>query len=105
MTRSFSSLEAKQTWLRERQAASLPVEPPQTGEAPIWAQRHYSVAEVARMWNLSTDAVRRLFERELGVLMIGDVEGRAGKRRYVTLRIPESVLERVHRKLSRVSAG
>lgn len=70
-------------------------------ETPAFAQRHYSVAEVAKMWSLSPDLVRRLFEREPGVLVIGDAEGRAGKRRYTTLRIPQAVLERVHRRLAR----
>jgi hypothetical protein len=55
-------------------------------------ERHYSVSEVARLWSLSRDSVRRIFRREPGVLVIGD--------RYVTLRIPESVLERVHRRLT-----
>ena len=55
-------------------------------------ERHYSVTEVAKLWALSRDSVRRLFRREPGVLVMGD--------RYVTLRIPESVLERVHRRLS-----
>jgi hypothetical protein len=65
---------------------SLPSLPVPHGE------RHYSVSEVATLWRLSRDSVRRIFRREPGVLVIGD--------RYVTLRIPESVLERVHRKLS-----
>jgi hypothetical protein len=66
-----------------------------------FAVRHYTVAEIAKLWNLSDDAVRKLFELEPGVLVIG--EERSGrKRRYVTLRIPEDVAERVHRRLARV---
>jgi hypothetical protein len=61
-------------------------------------ERHYAVAEIAAMWNLSTDKVRDLFEEEPGVLVIGRRNHR--KRRYVTLRIPESVAERVHSRLS-----
>lgn len=61
-------------------------------------ERHFAPAEVAEMWNLSPDVVRKLFEREPGVLVIGDPVPR-GKRRYTTLRIPESVAERVHRRL------
>jgi hypothetical protein len=61
-------------------------------------ERHYAVAEIAAMWNLSTDKVRHLFEEEPGVLVIGRRNPR--KRRYVTLRIPESVAERVHSRLS-----
>lgn len=58
--------------------------------------RHFSVAEVAALWNLSQDAVRDIFRHEDGVLAIGSVRAR-GKRQYLTLRIPASVLERVHR--------
>ena len=62
-------------------------------------ERHYTVAEIAKLWSLRADVVRRLFEREPGVLVIGDDAPR-GKRRYATLRIPQSVAERVHRRLS-----
>jgi hypothetical protein len=62
-------------------------------------ERHYSVAEVAVLWNLSQDTVRRLFLNEPGVLILGDLNPRRS-RRYVTLRIPEHVLERVHRHYS-----
>jgi hypothetical protein len=48
------------------------------------------------MWNLGVDAVRKLFRNEPGVLALGSVK-RRGKRPYVTLRIPQSVLERVYR--------
>ncbi len=48
------------------------------------------------MWNLSRDVVRKIFEREPGVLVIGN-DGSRSKRGYHTLRIPESVMERVHR--------
>jgi MerR HTH family regulatory protein len=58
----------------------------------------YSVAEVAALWNLSTDSIRRLFAEEPGVITLGDGAARRGKRKRVTLRIPKSVLERVHRK-------
>jgi predicted transcriptional regulator len=67
------------------------------------AERHYTVTEIAKMWNLSTDAVRRLFEKEPGVLVLGHSQGRVHKRRYATLRIPESVAERVHRRNSLLS--
>ncbi len=50
------------------------------------------------MWNLGEDAIRRLFEKEPGVVVLSN--SRRGKRRYRTLRIPESVAQRVHRRLS-----
>jgi hypothetical protein len=92
---STVTLEQKQRWMRERT-------PRACGVAPAYAtsptERHYTVTEVAEMWTLSDDAVRKMFEREAGVLVIGGVGGRA--RRYRTLRIPASVLERVHRRLT-----
>jgi hypothetical protein len=68
-------------------------------ETSVHIERHYAVTEIAEMWNLSADKVRELFENEPGVLVIGERSPRH-KRRYVTLRIPQSVLERVHRRLS-----
>jgi AraC-like DNA-binding protein len=63
------------------------------------AERHYSVIEVAEMWNLSPDTIREIFEKEAGVLVIGDPNPRY-KRRYRTLRIPQSVVARVHMRFS-----
>ena len=63
------------------------------------AEPHYKVAEVAELWRVSRDTVRRLFENEPGVLVLGELRPR-NKRRYITIRIPESVLARVRRKLS-----
>ena len=65
---------------------------------PEAMERHYSAEEIAEAWNLSRDTVRRIFEREPGVLI---VENRPlyGKRRYRTFRIPASVVERVHRRM------
>lgn len=65
-------------------------------------ERHYSPAEIAELWNLSTEEVRRIFRDEPGVLVIGSSKPRYGRRRYMTLRIPEDVLERVHRRLTNV---
>jgi hypothetical protein len=68
-------------------------------ENVVPAERHYAVIEVAEMWNLSADKVRELFEQEPGVLVIGDRNPRH-KRRYLTLRIPQTVLQRVHNHLA-----
>jgi hypothetical protein len=74
-----------------------------TGQAsPAWSARHYSVAEIASFWNLSDEAVRGIFQNEPDVLVLGDPKPRGRKRRYTTLRIPEFVVERVHRRLSKV---
>jgi hypothetical protein len=63
------------------------------------AERHYAVIEIAEIWNLSPDKVREIFEHEPGVLVIGDRNPRH-KRRYLTLRIPQTVLLRVHSRLA-----
>ncbi len=79
----------------------------QTGDtpaarAPDFAVRHYSPADIAQLWNLSVDSVRKLFENEPGVFVLGNRQPRRGKRSYTTMRIPEHVLDRVHRRLSNV---
>ncbi|MBI3695336.1 MAG: hypothetical protein HY238_10940 [Acidobacteria bacterium] len=95
MPRAGANLEQKQRWMREqhgeRSVQSL---------SPIVSvtERHYTVAEIASMWNLAPDTVRRIFEREPGVLMLGETNGGKGKRRYTTIRIPESVAQRVYRR-------
>jgi hypothetical protein len=72
-------------------------------ETSVHIERHYAVAEIAELWNLSADKVRELFENEPGVLVIGERSPRH-KRRYITLRIPQKVLERVHHRLSSKSS-
>ena len=62
-------------------------------------QRHFSVAEVAALWNLSEDAIRKLFKNEPGVVVFGTAT-RGSRRRYTTVRIPESVLQRVYKQHS-----
>jgi hypothetical protein len=61
-------------------------------------ERHYSVAELGKLWNLSEKTIRRMFENEPGVLRWGKSEARV-RRGYITLRIPESVASHVHRRL------
>ena len=58
----------------------------------------YSVSDIATLWNLSPDSIRRIFTDEVGVITLGDESIRRGKRKRVTLRIPKDVVERVKRK-------
>lgn len=60
-------------------------------------ERHFTVPEVARCWGMSEKSVRRFFANEPGVLRWGSPETRK-KRGYCNLRIPESVLIRVHQR-------
>ena len=64
------------------------------------SERHFTVKDIAGVWNLSPVAVRRLFVNEPGVLVIGRREANRRKRVYRTLRIPESVVSRVMDRLS-----
>ena len=56
-----------------------------------------TVAEIAARWKVSLDFVRRLFERESGVLVFSNTS-MVGKRRYRTLRVPKAVVERAERR-------
>jgi hypothetical protein len=71
-----------------------------TASATIAQERHFDVAEIAALWNLSQDKVRRMFENEANVMVIQEEISKHRSRRYRTLRIPESVMTRVHRRLS-----
>lgn len=57
------------------------------------AETVYTLAEVAERLKVNDDTVRRMFISEPGVIVI--CFPRKGRRLYRTLRIPESVLERV----------
>ena len=61
----------------------------------IAKERHYTPQQVAAIWNVSVDTVIRRFRNEPGVLEIGNNET-LHKRRKKLMRIPESVLERIH---------
>jgi AraC-like DNA-binding protein len=66
-------------------------------------ETHYSPAQVTAIWGYSDTKVRRIFEDEPGVLMDGKPSRRSGRkltRRYYSMRIPESVLRRVHSRLA-----
>ena len=58
------------------------------------SQTDFTVAQIASMWQLSTDTIQRLFEDEPGVIVLGNKNPR-GKRKRITLRIPRAVMERV----------
>jgi hypothetical protein len=66
-------------------------------------ERHFSPDELGQIWGLSADTLRRVFEREPGVLVIEGTKHNTARRRYRTLRIPESVAMRVHRRLTVLS--
>jgi hypothetical protein len=67
-------------------------------------ERHYSSAELGELWNLSADTVRRMFEDEPGVLVFENPV-RSSSRRFRTLRIPESVAERVYSRFTNAASN
>jgi hypothetical protein len=65
----------------------------------VAVEKHFSPAELAKAWGVSVETVRSIFRAEPGVLKLGR-PGTKFRRGYFTLRIPEQVAERVHRRLS-----
>ena len=63
-------------------------------------EKHYTISEVADRWGWSRTKVLEVFRDEPGVLQSHLRALRPRKRQNVTLRIPESVLFRVHARLS-----
>ena len=68
----------------------------------VESERHFTAKEVAEAWNLSQDTIYRLFVNEPGVLILAS-ERKKYRRTRRTLRIPESVKNRVYRRLQNVA--
>jgi hypothetical protein len=68
----------------------------------ISIEKHYRFKELKPIMGLSDRSLRRLFEREPGVLVLPHPICR-NKRKYETVLIPESVVQRVLRLLTRVA--
>jgi len=64
-------------------------------------ERYLTVVEVSERLKVNDETVRRLFLNEPGVLVI--CFPRRGRRVYRTLRIPESVFQRVLTRLTKVA--
>ena len=65
-------------------------------------ERQYTVNELAEMWNRNRKTIVRMFEDEPGVLKIKDPGQRGEGSNRKTLRIPQSVMERVHAEWSAI---
>lgn len=63
-------------------------------------EKHYTVAEIAALWQLSPDSIRRIFRNRPDVLKLNKPETRF-KGSYCVLRVPESVMQKVHAELRR----
>jgi hypothetical protein len=65
-------------------------------------EKHYTVAQLSRMWVFSESTIRRLFTKEPGVIKLSHQP--TNKRRgYTSIRIPERIAERVHRRMQGLS--
>jgi len=64
-------------------------------------EEHFSPAKLAELWGVSAETVRVIFREEPGVLRYSVP---SNNRKYMTMRIPKSVAERVHRRLTAVPA-
>jgi hypothetical protein len=66
-------------------------------------ERHYTCNQVAELWGFHHDTIRRWFEDEPGVVFLGETAsrrvGRLYRRKYRTMRIPQSVVDRVYQRL------
>ena len=92
-----ATLTDRQRAMRERHA------PAEVCEVPgvVAFERHFTPKELAAVWALDETTIRRIFIDQAGVLKIGKAERRDGKRDYLSLRIPQSVAQRVHMERSR----
>ena len=59
---------------------------------------HFTVSQFANPWGLSHSTFVRHFKGEPGVLHIGNINSR--RRTKVIIRIPLSIAERIHKRLS-----
>src|SRR6476660_3431308 len=96
----MGSLRARMCWvdaMREQRPSRNDSNGELEGEPDhAFEERHFTIAEVAAMWNLSDEFVRQLVRDEPGVTEW--VRQRPGRRRYRVLRIPQSVLDRLYKR-------
>jgi hypothetical protein len=59
-------------------------------------ETHYTLKQIAEKWGCDDETVRQAFIDEDGVLILGEQTRNDGKRAYLTIRVPESVLSRVY---------
>jgi hypothetical protein len=61
-------------------------------------EKHFTPSELAKLWGVSPDTIRRIFAAEVGTLVLRSPSKRKHARSYKTLRIPASVAARVYQK-------
>ncbi|HWO29843.1 MAG TPA: hypothetical protein VNO32_13700 [Candidatus Acidoferrum sp.] len=63
-------------------------------------EKHFNLSELAAMWGLSVETIRKLFADDPGVVKMPSASGPKGRRRYRIFRIPSSAAARLHKRLS-----
>ncbi len=63
-------------------------------------ERHYTIAEVAKMWGLSHSSIYRLFAEIPGMLRHNGGARTSAKRAHVTMRIPEHLVIQTYEALT-----
>jgi hypothetical protein len=91
--------EVRASVLFKKWAPTISIPSGKPGAPPAELERHYTPAQLAEAWAVSVDKIRDLFRNEEGVLKIGERNPKH-KQQYWTLRIPEQVAMRVHKRLS-----
>ena len=64
-----------------------------------FAEKHYRVSELAGLWGLGRETIRKIVKDEPGVIKIR--QGR--KKAHTTYSVPESVARRIHTRLLNVA--
>lgn len=100
MQELYRLLLKSEKFVRWYPGIDAPPKPPSREETSnankVMEEKHYTVAQVADVWGISVDLARDIFRKEPGVVAFD----RTGNGKYITLRVPESVMERVHRRLT-----
>lgn len=63
-------------------------------------EKHYTVEQIADLWSVSAATVRRMFRDVPGVLKINAHRSSLNSRAYESLRIPASIVARLHEQRS-----
>jgi hypothetical protein len=63
-------------------------------------EKHFSIKEIAALWGFSPGRVRSIFRDRSDVLRLGHAET-LHKNCYVSIRVPESVVNRVYAELQK----
>lgn len=92
-------LERRQAELRDRMKAQKAEDSQEfLFRQPVMFERHFSASELADYWHVGRTTIRRWFDGEPGVLRI-----QQSRRSKVTMRIPQTVAERVYKQRTGIS--